>query len=212
MTTDPLTPFRWLQGQDCPLDDIYSVTFIRGRDPAEALRRFGSGAGRDMSFAELTSEVGDFVMVTGGGEGGGYVGVAAAGDWCVAVEPSGWSAAIDERLARLSAGSEVVSVMRHDYADDHFAYAVDGTVITSFGPVTPDDRYGADKDRLNHLMREVGLPPDDTEDDDEWEARFDDLAQHGLARAFALAARLTGVTFTAGLLDGPLLAGPIADA
>jgi hypothetical protein len=211
MTTDFLAPFRWLQGQDCPLDEIYSVAFIRGRDPVEVLRRFGSGRGREMSFAELTSEVNDFVMGTGGGDGGGHVGVVAAGDWCVAVEPWGWSAVMDERLTRLSAGSEVVAVTRHDYADDHFAYAVDGSVITTFGPITPDDRYGADKDRLNHLMREVGLPTDETADD-EWEVRYDDLAQHGLARAFALAARLTGVTFTAGLLDGPLLAGPIADA
>ncbi|WP_431896894.1 DUF6461 domain-containing protein [Nonomuraea sp. bgisy101] len=176
------------------------------------MRRFGSGGAREMSFAELTSQVGDFVMETGGGEGGGYVGVVAVGEWCVAVEPLGWSAAMDERLARLSAGSEVVAVTRHDYADDYIGYAVDGSVITTFGPVTPDDRYGADKDRLNRLMREVGLPPDGTEDDDEWEVRLDDLAQHGLARAFALAARLTGVTFTAGELDRPLLAGPIADA
>ncbi|WP_435192157.1 DUF6461 domain-containing protein [Nonomuraea sp. bgisy094] len=95
-----------------------------------------------MSFAELTSQVGDFVMETGGGEGGGYVGVVAVGEWCVAVEPLGWSAAMDERLARLSAGSEVVAVTRHDYADDYIGYAVDGSVITTFGPVTPDDRYG----------------------------------------------------------------------
>ncbi|WP_181449041.1 DUF6461 domain-containing protein [Nonomuraea aridisoli] len=212
MTTDPLARFRWLQGQACPLDEIYTVLFVRERDPGEVLRRFGCGEGREMSFAELSSEVSDFLVGTDGGDGGGYVGVVAAGDWCSAVEPMGWSAVMDERLIRLSVDSEVVAVTRHDYADDHFAYAVDGGVVTTFELLTPDARYGADKDRLNHLMREVGLPPDETESDEEWEARYDDLAPNALARAFALAERLTGVTFTAGVLDGPLLVGPIVAA
>ncbi|SEG87264.1 hypothetical protein SAMN05444920_10650 [Nonomuraea solani] len=214
MTTDSLTSFRWSLEHD-PLGEIYCVTFVRGLDQAEVLRRYAPDgpAGREMSFRELDAEVGDYVMVTEGGRGGGHVGVIAVGGWCVAIEPWGWTTVMNERLARLSVGSEVVSVNRHDYAsDDHFSYAVDGTVITCFGMASPDVRHGADKDRLNDLMREIGFPPEEIETDEEWEARYDDLAPNGLSRAFALATRLTGVTFTPDLLDGPLLVGTIADA
>jgi hypothetical protein len=59
-------------------------------------------------------------------------------------------------------------------------------------------------------MREFGLPLEEGSDE-EWDQRYDDLSEHGLARMFAMAARLTGVTFTADLLNGPLLVGAIAD-
>ncbi|WP_433515303.1 DUF6461 domain-containing protein [Nonomuraea sp. CA-143628] len=214
MTIDALAPFRWLQppydDQGNLLGEIYCVTLLRGLDPAEVLRRFGARTSTEMSFAELDLAVSDFTMVTGGGDGGGYVGVVATGDGCAAVEPSGWSGTGDPTLARLSAGTDVVSVLRHDYACDYFHYAADGIMITAFDPTVPEDRSGTDTDRLAGLMREFGLPLE-AGSDEEWDQRYDDLAEHGLARMFAMAARLTGVTFTADLLNGPLLVGAIAD-
>ncbi|MFI6744413.1 DUF6461 domain-containing protein [Nonomuraea sp. NPDC050451] len=62
------------------LGEIYCVTLLRGLDPAEVLRRFGARTSAEMSFAELDLAVSDFTMVTGGGDGGGYVGVVATGD------------------------------------------------------------------------------------------------------------------------------------
>ncbi|MFG6200304.1 hypothetical protein [Nonomuraea sp. JJY05] len=59
-------------------------------------------------------------------------------------------------------------------------------------------------------MREFGLPLE-ASSDEEWGQQYDDLSEHGLARMFAMAARLTDVTFTADLLNGPLLGGAIAD-
>jgi hypothetical protein len=214
MTTDPLAPFRWLQAPDGdaanPLGDIYCVSFFRGLGAAGVLRRFGPAAppGREMSFAELGEEVFEFVQKTDGGDGGGHVAAIPAGEWCVAVELWGWTATLVEASARLSEGCEVVTVGRHDYAEDDFSYAIDGTLVTSFRPIMPSDRHGSDKDRLNELMREVGLPPEE-DDDDAWEARWEDMSRNGLARAFSLAARITGVTFTAELLQGVLLVGAI---
>ncbi|MFG1705179.1 DUF6461 domain-containing protein [Nonomuraea sp. M3C6] len=216
MTTDPLASYRWLQASNGnpanPLNDIYCISFLRGLGPDEALRRFGPAEppGREMSFAELDEVVYEFVQKTDGGDGGGYVGAILAGEWCVAVELWGWKAALPEVLARLSEGCEVVTVARHDYAEDDFSYAVDGDVVTSFRPIMPSDRHGSDKDRLNRLMREVGLPPEE-DGDDTWETRWEDMSHNGLARAFSLAAKITGVSFTADLLNGPLLVGAIAD-
>ncbi|MGN9845351.1 DUF6461 domain-containing protein [Nonomuraea sp. H19] len=214
MTTDLLASYRWLQAPDGspqnPLGDIYCVSFFRGLDPVEVLRRFGPEAppGREMTFQELDEEVFEFVQETGGGQGGGHVGVVKAGAWSLAVELWGWCATLGESVARLSQGCEMVAVGRHDYAEDHFTYAVDGTTVTSFTPVRPCDRYGSDTDRLNELMREVGLPPEESEDDAVW----DDLSEHGLARAFVLAAGITGVPLTPALLDGPFLVGAIDES
>ncbi|MEV5558482.1 DUF6461 domain-containing protein [Nonomuraea wenchangensis] len=95
MTIDALAPFRWLRSpygdRGDVLGEIYCVTLLRGLDPAEVLRRFGARASTQMSFDELDLAVCDFTMATGGGEGGGWVGVIAAGDGCAAVEPMGWS-------------------------------------------------------------------------------------------------------------------------
>ncbi|MGW4966907.1 DUF6461 domain-containing protein [Nonomuraea sp. NPDC004186] len=56
---------------------MYCVTLLRGLDPAEVLRRFGARTSTQMSFVELDLAVSDFAMVTGGGDGGGYVGAVS---------------------------------------------------------------------------------------------------------------------------------------
>ncbi|WP_373869647.1 DUF6461 domain-containing protein [Sphaerisporangium siamense] len=88
--------------------------------------------------------------------------------WCVAVELWGWQATLAETLHRLSEGSEVVAVGRHDYAEDGFEYAVEGNVVTGFTPQSPGSRWGREPDRLNELMRRVGLSPEEP-DDEQWD-------------------------------------------
>ncbi len=84
--------------------------------------------------------------------------MVATGDGCAVVEPWGWSGTDNSTLERLSAGTDVVSVLRHNYACDYFHYAADGIEITAFDPTAPEHRFGADTDRLAGLMREFGLP------------------------------------------------------
>ncbi len=214
--TDPLAPFQWLnlpESAGGPLDVIFSVAFLRGLDPAEVVRRFSRGedSGHESDFAELDEEAYEFVMETGGGDGGGYVGVFQAGEWCVAIEPFGWMAGLHDVLTEVSRGCEVVAVTRHGYAEHSFAYAIDGTVVTGYPLRCPYDRYGSDPDRLNGFMRELGMGLDEPEDDAAWDAAGEDNLPTAVPRGFALAAKVTGVAFTSDMLDRPMLVGPIAE-
>ncbi|MCK2214780.1 DUF6461 domain-containing protein [Actinomadura sp. ATCC 31491] len=134
---------------------------------------------------------------------------AIHGEWSVAVEPGGFQAVLAEPLTGLSRGCEVVTVGRHDYAEDSFVYAVDGEVVTRFAPHLPGTRWGSDPDRINELMRETGLPPEKL-DKEAWEATWDDRFTNRISRAFLLAAKITGVVFTPSVLDEPLLVGAIS--
>ncbi|MEV5826521.1 DUF6461 domain-containing protein [Spirillospora sp. NPDC052242] len=207
---DPLAPFHWLDAHDCVLDDIFCVSFFRGVAPTDVLRRFGPDGtvGREMSFGDLSETVAEFISATSGGSGGGHVGVVQASGWSVAVELWGWSATLSDHAADLSRGCELVAVSRHDYAEDSFVYAAEGELVTGFTPHSPTTRWGGDPDRLNPALRRLDLPTEPM-DDDEWEASWERLYEHKMARMFALAAEITGVPFTRDLLGFPLLVGPV---
>ncbi|MCG5218062.1 DUF6461 domain-containing protein [Streptosporangium soli] len=173
-----------------------------------ALPLFGP-AEREMTFDELSEKVEEFMLETGGGDGGGYVGVAPVGEWSVALELSGWRTMLSDTAAGLSTGCELVAVGRHDYAEHGFVYAVDGQIVTSFAPHQPNIRWGDDPDQINELMREAGFPPEALADDAE-QAAWDDLYANGISRAFCLAAKITGVVLTPDILSRPLLVGSIS--
>ncbi len=218
-TTDPLAPFQWLQGNaretesDGRLDDIFSVAFFRGLDPEAVLRRFtrGEDSGQESTFDTLGEKAHEYIMETAGGDRGGHVGVFQAGEWCVVIEPYGWTVTVPEMLTELSQGCEVLAITRHDYAEDSFEYAIDGTMVTEYSPLFPYERFGSDPDRLNGYMRELGMGLDKPKDDAAWDTAYDDNCSTALPRAFALAAKVTGVPFTPDLLDRPMLIGRIAD-
>ncbi|MFB7718704.1 DUF6461 domain-containing protein [Nocardia sp. NPDC056100] len=207
VTTDPLAPFQWLgaaESQVDPLGEIFSVGFFRNLDPSEVVRRFSKGedSGQESDFEELNDRMVEFLGKTGGGQGGGHVGVLRAGAWSVAIEPVGWWMTDRKALADLSRDCEVLAITRHDYAEPSLEYAIDGTIVTGHRLFYPHDRWGCDPDRLNDYMRELGMELDMTNDD----------ISYGtiVPRAFALAAKVTGVSFTPDMLDQPLLIGPIA--
>lgn len=213
-TTDPLAPFQWLNVSKGygRLGAIFSVAFFRGPDPVEVVRRFSRGedSGQESDFEELDDKACEYVS-TDGGEGG-HVGVFQAGEWCVAVEPYGWMVTDHEVVTELSRGCEVLAVTRHDYAAEHsLEYAIDGTIVTGYPLRRPYARYGSDPDRLNGLMRELGMRPEEPEDEAAWEAAWEDDHRAAVPRGFALAAKVTGVPFTADMLDRPMLVGSIAE-
>ncbi|MFB9621766.1 DUF6461 domain-containing protein [Nonomuraea helvata] len=217
-TTDPLAPFQWLDAPEGagegPLGVIFSVAFFRGLEPAGVVRRFSRGedSGQESDFDGLDAKAYEFVEETAGGDGGGHVGVFQAGEWCVAVEPHGWMVTLHEVVTELSRGCEVLAVTRHDYAAEHsFEYAIDGTIVTGYRLGHPYERYGSDPDRLNAFMRELGMGLDEPEDDAAWEAAWEDNHRAAVPRAFALAAKVTGVPFTPDMLDRPMLVGPITE-
>ncbi len=219
-TTDPLAPFQWLdasESQADPLGEIFSVGFFRNLDPSEVVRRFSKGddSGQESDFEELNDRMVEFLGKTGGGHGGGHVGVFRAGAWSVAIEPCGWWMTDRKALAELSRDCEVVAITRHDYAEPSLEYAIDGTIVTGHRLCYPHDRWGCDPDRLNDYMRELGMELDMADHDyvydaDEDESDSDISYSTVVPRAFALAAKVTGVSFTADMLDQPLLIGPIA--
>ncbi|MGW4773603.1 DUF6461 domain-containing protein [Nocardia sp. NPDC004278] len=221
-TSDPLAPFQWLHGGDCLLGEIFTVAFFRGLDPSEVVRRFSRGEdhGQESGFDELMEQASEFSIKTGGGSGGGTVGVVQVGEWSVAIEPIGWMATLPDVLAELSRDCAVLAITRHDYAEDSLAYAIDGTIVTGYNPLEcPHLRHGSEPDRLNGFMRELGMTLDmrddenDRDDEYDWDDE-DDRAESdyfsALPSAFALAAKLTQVRFIPEILDRAMLVGPVA--
>ncbi|MEU6716897.1 DUF6461 domain-containing protein [Nonomuraea sp. NPDC046802] len=172
------------------LGEIYCVSFVRDLSPEEALRRFGVDEETmdEVAFDELDYRSVESMRA----DAAGYIGAARVGDWTVVIEPGGWLIAVADKIyARVSRGTEVVSVCRHDYAEDTFAYIVDGTPVVWFDPMYPEERSGSDPDRFVTKMHEVGLDPDHDIDG----PRID----RPMESSFALASSITGLSFSTDL-------------
>ncbi|BEL05414.1 hypothetical protein Q0Z83_036050 [Actinoplanes sichuanensis] len=173
------------------LGEIACLTFVRGVDEVEALRRLGAypdtiGEKDPGDFLE-EFEV-DFPQVA----------VAIGlGSWSVVIEPVGFCGADHLLLSAASVGTEAIVVLRHDYASAAFAYAVDGALITGFEPSYPAPTlmHGVDSQRLWPAMREVGFRPPDEDGGEN--------SQHSTAMALLLAQRITGVVVPRGVMDEP---------
>lgn len=174
-------------GQGKTLGEIFCLTFIRGVDPAEALRRLG--ALPDTVVPRTWSDIGALHNFDAG-----YPEMASAlplGTWTVVFEPDGFNGS--HLTTTLSSGTEAVSVLRHDYASPAFTYAVNGELITHFDPTSPDYRYGTDPDRLLTRMQEAGFTKEDGD----------------TTRSLRLTEQLTGVLPTYEALTGPLTSAQV---
>ncbi|GAB2457895.1 DUF6461 domain-containing protein [Streptosporangium sandarakinum] len=196
--------FRWLSGRE-DLGEIYCVSFVRGLSPDEVLRRFGVDEST-MEEGVTSEELDERSVESMRDDAAGYIGAAKIGDWTLVIEPGGWKLAVDPDVyGPVSRGTEVVSVCRHDYASDSFAYIVDGEPVVWFDPMLPDARSGNDPDRFVKEMRDVGLDPEHDIDDD---PRID----FPTGRSFALAGRITGLPFSPEMLELRFLgAEPLED-
>jgi len=179
-------------GQGPTLGEIFCLTFVKGVDTTEALRRMGGLF--DTVAVRALPEIGDQHTFDNG-----YPELASAVEldgWTVLLEPGGFEGS--HLVEALSQGTEAVSVLRHDYASPTFEHAVDGTLVVRFDPTFPAYRYGSDPDRLVPLMREVGFVTEDDEDDDG--GQYD----NAISRSLMLTERLTAVLPTFDMLTGPL--------
>ncbi|MFC4530921.1 DUF6461 domain-containing protein [Sphaerisporangium dianthi] len=183
----------WL-AEEGGLGDLWCLTFVHEVSEVEALRRLGADQEsiRPLTYDELIDE--DLFPET--------VLAGRVGDWTVLIEESGWTCTEADKAQALSAGTVTVAVLRHDYASDDFVYAVDGELVTYFNPKIPEWRHGSDPDRLNDLMREAGLDPDDV-------AGTGAKAPSSVSGALLLAARLTGVVLPPEIVKAPLMSGII---
>ncbi|WP_285586105.1 DUF6461 domain-containing protein [Herbidospora sp. NBRC 101105] len=164
---------------------VYTVTWVRGWDVHDTLKRLGVADVAALTWADL------YRRDSGTNGHSDLVVVAPAGDWVVALQVGGWWFAFDGELNEVTRdGGEAVSVMRHDRSHGHFAHSVDGRSRTHFLVREPGTRWGAAPDALGDLIY-----ADDHPDPD--------------AAALALAAEVTGVSFTTGLFAEPLVGGRV---
>ncbi|MFI6452445.1 DUF6461 domain-containing protein [Streptosporangium amethystogenes] len=184
-----LHPPEYERDENSGLGEIYTIAFVRGLDEHEVLRRLGA-ADEDIRLIED----GDYSYP----EGPQVITVRRIGDWTVAIEDCGRRAHWDALGALSHDGGEAVAVQRHNYAQHHLTYAVDGRLITDINPAFPIDRHGADPDRLNRHLRELGIDP-----------AADDSIDNPVPAALAIAGRITDVTITPQHLRRPVLGAAV---
>lgn len=182
------------------LGEIFSLAFVRGVDPMEALRR--AGGLMDTLAPRTREQMWDLRCFDDGCPE--VVSVLALGEWTVLVQPIGYE--VEYLVDALSRGTEAVGVSRHDYASPSFSRAVDGRVVGRFNPSWPDPRPGDSTEPLLPLMRKAGFytePVDydsDTYDDEDWDTRY----AEPIARSLRLTRLITGVLPTLDQLLAPL--------
>jgi hypothetical protein len=163
----------------------FCLTFVRDLSPEEAFRRLGVTAEQvDDPDEPFTDH---------------QISAHPAFGGTVLLEENGYAGTMTEVTRRLSPGTAMAAVFLNVNAHQQFVYAADGHLITGFEPDGPDARWGADPDRLLGFMRDLGMPTD--------EADLDEDDDDPILTAFALAERATGVRVTADHLLRPALVG-----
>lgn len=140
--------YRWIADPPQSMLAVAAcVTVVRGAGVAGTVSAFGGDPSvRPEPFRALV-------------EAGASLDLAAIGavdDVVLAIEPNGWEGSRPEVLRRASASGAAVSVYWNVNMLTRFSYAVEGEVITAFELLAPEQRSGADPDRLLQQMQ--GLP------------------------------------------------------
>ncbi|MFC4038651.1 DUF6461 domain-containing protein [Dactylosporangium siamense] len=172
-----------------PLD--FCVSYVRGVEPDEVLRRLGGEEPVDLHSVGHFQLAGDDLP-----DGFAVVSAFAAGAWTVLFEANNFLATYDEVIQVLSAGGELVSFYHNEDTSPQFNWAVDGRKIVVLDPTWPEDRHGTDPRRLDATLTRLGFDLTHSVTDPGFE--HDDLFQK---RTFALMEHLTGVRLTEDLLQ-----------
>jgi hypothetical protein len=131
----------------------FALTFAQGRRGADLLTAFGvePGDAQMLTLEEADESFGDDRPVIRAGETAG---------WAFAFEEFGSMAGDEDIIRALSAGTQVVSVLRTADGTSVFRFAEDGHLVCAFDPAMPQHRGGTDPDRFVRSMRALGLDPD----------------------------------------------------
>ncbi|XVQ86018.1 DUF6461 domain-containing protein [Microbispora siamensis] len=167
------------------LGHAWTLTFVRGVDEAEALRRLGAQQADIRLFTSEDCPLPEAVRAW------------RSGDWTVITEVADCRLVDPEITDALSAQTETIMIFENVNGWSGFEHVIDGRLITSFDPVSAYLREGDEPDRLVEEMRAAGFDPDAVPDGD-----FDLPDDEG--SLFVLTALLTGVVLTREIFDGPL--------
>lgn len=144
--------FGWLD------DDAlvgYSVSFVEGVEPVEALERIGVAVG---SLRELSAA--DAEDLTGGSADLAAIRAGRCGAWAALIELYSNRGVNEDTLPALSAGTRAVNVFSSASGMDLLHYAEDGQVRTTVETTIPANRYGDQPDRFLPELAAAGLGPD----------------------------------------------------
>ncbi|GII00560.1 DUF6461 domain-containing protein [Planobispora takensis] len=193
--------FGWLLKHG-PFRDVSCVSFVRSLTPSEALIRLGA---EEDTIEEVTFDAHQertMEYIYSDNFRSSYVGALEKDGWTILIQFWTGSLTTDEHLLRsLSRATEVVSVYRNVQASDCFSYTVDGELVTFFDQLAPYARRGSAPDRLLDTMREVGL--------DLGPSRETPIAHNPFPQCFALAKKITGISFTEDTVNTPLLGAAV---
>jgi hypothetical protein len=182
--------YNWFSGS--PISEAYCMTFVRGLNPAEALRRIeGEPAERVTSLAAFSDFARENCPWSGRADQRFAIGATELDGWTLLVEDNGFLGVTTDIIQPLSDGTRVVSHYRNVDAEDRFCWMEDGELRVRFEPLFPYHRDGSDPDSLVDAMLHFGFDLRDDEDRD--------FSNH-TAATFALTEHLTGVKLTQDLL------------
>ncbi|WP_084962917.1 DUF6461 domain-containing protein [Thermoactinospora rubra] len=170
--------YEWLRGEFSDAEETWLCAgFVRDLSPREALRR---------------------IHVTPGSLSESGQGVAAyAADGGTVLIEYGWARTVYDKARLLSVGTVAASVYVN-IKNDGFTYCVDGRQITTFSLYAYSLREGADPDRLQSDVEDLGMDIDGNQ------LGFPD---DPVSSALALAERATGVHLSSAHLASPALIG-----
>ncbi|HLI69731.1 MAG TPA: DUF6461 domain-containing protein [Ktedonobacteraceae bacterium] len=180
--------------------EAFCVTFARGLDEKEMLRRFGA----DLSMAQVIRE-GDWKSLDELRLFGDVVQAGQSDGWAFIYECNGYAGTLEEILRPISAGTVVVSVFRNVNAHTCFCYAEDGTIIANFDPLIPP--FDDPSPQVQKLLRQAGITPESVEDEEE----DYDFVGAMFALAQAVGVRLERETLEGKPLLSAFLRNPVAD-
>jgi hypothetical protein len=142
---------------DEPLGLTGCVTFARGLTERAVFERFDMApeSARPLAADEVRL---DPVLGTATEDGPFWVRVARIGDWSAAIEWLQLGGYLDNIAARLSLGTEAVSIAVTAKGSGTVNYFVDGDWTTCFELGAPyDTRAGSQPDRFHQALVDVGL-------------------------------------------------------